>query len=76
MNASSILIWYHTCHGRLGIFNSVETLIKAMQKAPYPLPDTTKMIERLHSNCQYQYAIGLLKVKSVPADTDLDKLEL
>lgn len=76
MNNPPKIIWYHTCHGRLGIFNSVEELIRAMKKQPYPLPNANKMLEKLQTNSQYHYAIGLLNVKMISAGTDIEKLDI
>jgi hypothetical protein len=73
---SQKLVWHHRCHGLLGVFDHLDQLLTTVRKAPYPRPDENKLMETLQVTDKFNYGVDLFTILKVPANSDIDKINL
>lgn len=72
MSTPNKLVWFHSCHGLLGVFDTVEQLYINLDSQPYPKPDFKKIVAELSPVNPFHYGLGLLHIQMVKVHEDVE----
>lgn len=57
--------WSHLTYGVLATCDTLEEIEDVMAEKEYPEPNVARMREALHLTDEFEYCMGLLKVKKI-----------
>lgn len=72
MNTANKIVWFHSCHGLLGVYNNIEELCLDLKNHHYPKPDIQKVYSQLTPLQPFHYALGLLHIQMTKVNDDID----